>query len=129
MPFARRRILRIEADITGCLSTAQAGDRLRQALSENAPDPGSMVLAVLTGQVPADAGIDPCFLEKQYGDRYYLFRLEDESRVFVDYSSYAYDESLRGEFVRTAERADLSEEDRAAVVRLGLKALSGEGLS
>ena len=128
VPFAKRRILRVPADISGCRSTAQAGACLREALSKAAPDPGSMVLAVLKGEVPAEALIDVLFLEKQFGENYYLFRLEDESSVFVDYSAYAYDESLKGEFVRTARDADLSGEDRAEVVRLGLRALRGEEL-
>ena len=45
----------------------------------------------------------------------------------MDYSAFALDESLKGEFVRTVMAAeDLQEEEKAEIIRYGIQALAGE---
>ena len=46
-------------------------------------------------------------------------------RSFFD--DYRRDESLKGEFIRTVEAAEnLSDEEKAAIIKLGIGALKGE---
>ena len=45
----------------------------------------------------------------------------------MDYSRYQLDKSLKGEFVRRVQAAeDLSEDEKAIVIKYGILALSGE---
>ena len=79
------------------------------------------------GSVDVECEKNPELLTKQFEDRYYFFKLEDESCLEVDYSAFALDESLKGEFVRTVMAAeDLREEEKAEIIRYGIQALAGE---
>ena len=56
--------------------------------------------------------------------------MEDATRLVVDYSGYARDASLKGEFVRQVEMAaELDEQEKAEIIRCGIQALSGEELT
>ena len=50
----------------------------------------------------------------------------DHTEFQVDYTSYMDDASLKGEFVRKVMEQDMSENDKAYVIQIGLKALAGE---
>ena len=127
VPFAGRRFYTLEVDITGCMTTTQIGERIRRVLAEAAPSPKSLVKLVLTGQVDVECEKEPALLCKQFEEDYYFLKLEDESRLWVDYAGFARDESLKGEFVRTVQGApELTQEEKAAVIRCGIQALSGE---
>jgi hypothetical protein len=52
----------------------------------------------------------------------------DESRIYIDYTAFQNDLSERGEFVREVGRYELSEEERAEILDVGLKALAGEDI-
>ena len=54
----------------------------------------------------------------------------DETTLRVDVEDFQYDESLKGEFVRTVLSADeMPQEEKAAVIRLGLQILNNEEVS
>ena len=58
---------------------------------------------------------------------YYYFKLYDHTSIKVDYSSYQYDKSLKGEFVRLVESDDtLDDITKASIIKIGIDALSGE---
>ncbi len=128
VPFAGRAVVLVRADVSGCRKAAEFAAALDRSLREAAPGPGALVRAEPCGEVPADAEKDLSILEKQHGQEFYVFQVKDCTGLQVDYAAYAFDESLKGEFVRRVQKEDLSEEDRAAVVRAGLRALSGEAL-
>ena len=44
----------------------------------------------------------------------------------MNYEDYRLDQSLKGEFIRLLERADLPQEEKDAVILTGIRALSGE---
>ena len=71
---------------------------------------------------------DPYF-QKLFADRCYFLKVEDRTRISVEYSAYARDASLKGEFVRLVQRdAALDEEEKAEIIRCGIQALAGEEL-
>ena len=128
VPFARRRLWEIRADISGCMSTPQIMDRSRPHISDCKPE--DLVKLVLTGQIDADCEKDPGQIEKNLEDEFFFIRVSDETVPVVNYGDYATDISLKGEFVRTVQaRTDLSEEDKAAIIRYGIQALEGKEVS
>ena len=49
--------------------------------------------------------------------------------VHIKDSRYAYDASLKGEYVRMIEAStDISDSDKPEVIRMGLKAIAGEDI-
>ena len=82
---------------------------------------------VLTGEVPVECEKDPEFIAAQFAGDYYWLRVQDDTRLFVDYRDFRLDASLKGEFVRTVESDEtLSEERKAEIIRCGIRALMGE---
>ncbi len=151
VPFASRRLYEVEADITGCETASEMMGRIREALSGNGardegPDAGmaedgaeghagavpsrrDLVKVVLTGQVDVETETDTEYIRKRLEPDFYFVKVADETTLEVDADRFMLDESLKGEFVRTVMAAeDLSEDDRAAVIRIGLKAIAGEGV-
>ena len=127
VPFASRNLYTIPVDITGCLSTMDILERMKEETDERDYPEKSLVKYELTGKVDVESEKETDFLLRQFSNRFYFVKIKDSSRYLVDYASFAKDLSLKGEFIRTVmSREDLSEEDKAAVIHYGLQALSGE---
>ncbi len=124
-PFAKRTVRIIEVDISGSAGRIDIEDRVDEALSGAAP--GDIVRVVLTGERVAELYADIGAIYERYRERYYLFEINDMSRVKIEPELYAYDKSFKGEFIRLVyARDDLDEEMKDRVIRCGLTALMGE---
>lgn len=128
VPFARRNLYEIPADVSGCMTNGDILKRTQAALAQADISPGSMVKLVLTGAVDVDCEKNPELLAKQLEGRFYFLKISDETKLRVDYQAFALDESLKGEFVRLVGASDLEEQEKAAVIRCGIRALLGEDL-
>ena len=116
----------VVVDISGCQTTAEIEEQVETVLAQKEISPKSMVKIVLTGELAVDDEKDPELLEKQLEDRFYYVKVKDESGWRIDYQAYELDESLKGEFIRTVQRSELSEEDKAEIIRYGIQALADE---
>ena len=87
-----------------------------------------LVKLVLTGTRRMDTDIDDERIRQAFSERFFFFKLNDSTRVSIDYESFAHDKSLKGEFVRLLSEEDLPEDERARIVDLGIKAIMGEEL-
>lgn len=95
--------------------------------ADDMPQAKDLLKIVLTGTIDVDFEPDLPFMQRQLAPDYYFVKLENQTRLHVDAQAYALDASLKGEFVRTVMAAEeLSEEEKAAVVQCGIRALSGE---
>ena len=127
IPFASRMIYSVNADVTGCLSTREMIMTSAEALADAGCDQSSMVRLVLSGELEAECEKDISYLTAAFSGRFFFFRAVDETTLKVNFEDYLLDESLKGEFVRTVSGdTSLSEEDKAFIVRYGLRALAGE---
>lgn len=145
VPFAARTLHTVTVDISDCLTQTEVVQKIRAVLSdiaspaevstENAADKiadgvlkaEDMLKIVLAGTI--DIGFEPDlpFLQRQLAPEYFFVKLENQTTLHVNAQAYALDVSLKGEFVRTVMAAeDLSEEEKAAIVQCGIRALSGE---
>ncbi len=130
VPFACRQLYEIPADVSGCHTTSDMKERIDNALEQQEIASKSMVKVVLTGEIGVNDEMDTGLLSKQYQDSFYFFKIKDQTKWKIDYHAYELDESLKGEFIRTVREADgMSEEDKAAVIRYGILAVSGEDIS
>lgn len=127
VPFALRTLHEVKADVGGCEKTAELAVQVEAALEKaNVPE-RDLVRVVLTGALDVECEKDLLYLEKRFEPGYYFFRVKDETELRVDIQSYLLDESLKGEFVRTVMAdEELSGEEKAGIIRCGLRAIAGE---
>ncbi len=129
VPFASRRLYEVPVDITGLNSTGDIIDKITITLSGEDIDSGSLLKIVLTGDVDIEIEKDEEHIRKNFEDHFYYVKVSDETRYKVDYSDYALDASLKGEYVRMIQAAeDIAEADKPEVIRMGLMAIAGEDI-
>ena len=113
-------------DITDCTSTPMILSKMEKQL--NFP-PDDLVKAVLTGTPDVGCEKNTVQIQNYFQAKFFVFRLVDQSRPAVDDNTYALDASLKGEFVRTVkEDPDLSDDEKAQIIRCGILALAGEDI-
>ncbi|MBP5466553.1 MAG: DNA repair exonuclease, partial [Clostridia bacterium] len=88
--------------------------------------PESIVKVILTGGHDADFITDKEDLARRLNENYFFAKVYDRTTVKVSEKDYAFDKSVRGEFVRGVMASELSEEEKNAVILTGLNALKGE---
>ena len=127
VPFASRTLHTVEADVSGCRNTAEMAERLEAVLKERRISDRDLVKLVLAGSLPVDCGKDLVYLEKRFEQEFYFLKIQDMTSLKVELQEFLLDESLKGEFVRTVMAdEELTEEEKAAVIRYGLQAIAGE---
>lgn len=125
IPFAYRKIYEVHVDITGAVETKEIEDRIIEKIKEISEL--SLVKIVLDGEVELGEERDLDYLTKKFEQYFYYLKIEDKTKIKIDYTKYQNDISLKGEFIRTVlDQKDLTEEEKNKVITTGLKALAGE---
>ena len=125
VPFAKRMIYVENVDITGLNKTFDIASKIKEHLKTCPAGHADMVKIVLTGEVDVECEKNIDFLEKGLEKDYYFVKVSDETGLKVNIESFLYDETLKGEFVRTVMNdPDLSPERKAEIVREGLSLFS-----
>ena len=125
--FASRRLVSIEVDITGALTTADIIKITDEAIRKEEVDRSYLLKLILKGNVDIECEKDEEYILKHYEPLFYFVKIYDESRLRVDYEDYRLDVSLKGEFVRGVMAAkDIPESEKPTVIRIGLRAIAGE---
>lgn len=126
LSFAKREIVRVEVDISACKSyfdvETLALDALKNVKREN------LIKLVLMGRYKAELRKDLRLLFQRISERFFYAKVEDESRLFIEYSAFENDLTERGEFIREVGRYAFTDEQREEILEVGLKALSGEDI-
>ena len=129
IPFASRNLYRIPCDVSGCVSDAEVYERISSALSSSPAQARDLVRLELTGGLEYGCSPDPALIRAEWEDGYHYFDCVDNTVAVVHSEDFLCDATLKGEFVRIVSAAGgLDENERAAVLRCGLRALSGEPL-
>ena len=126
VPMGSRTLYTLPVDVTGIHTTQDAAGCIEKAIAATQYSSKSLVKFVLTGEVDVECELEPAFLEEQFGDYFYFIKVYDETKLMINYKDYEKDASLKGEFIRMVSASDLSEEEKAQVIRTGLLALQGE---
>lgn len=125
VPFAKRRIFIENVDVTGLNNTFGMASRITEHLKTCSATDSDMVKIVLTGEVDVECEKSIDFLEKNLEKEYYFVKVSDETSLKVNIESFLYDETLKGEFVRTVMNdSSLTPERKAEIVREGLSLFS-----
>ncbi len=117
----------IQVDVSDCENSVEILNETEKRLAEENFPETDMVKVELTGEIDFSCEKDDSFIEKQLEGRFFDFKLKDLTRFKVDYEKFKLDESLKGEFVRLAsEEPGLTAEEKAEIIRIGIRALMGE---
>ena len=65
-------------------------------------------------------------LNEYLNDKYFFAKLSDESRLAINPKDYEKDISLKGEFIRTVLKSDMSDSEKNEVIEYGITALMKE---
>lgn len=126
IPMACRRLYELSVDISICKNIHEILRAIEKRLDEENRDSRDLVKIILTGETDLIHEIMTEYLEKQLEHLFYFVKVENEARIKVDYRTYLTDPSLKGAFVRQVmQETDLDEEDRTAVIRMGIRLLTG----
>lgn len=123
-PIAKRTIHEIVVDASDIEDDSALYEKVRCML-QNIPEKDYVKL-VLIGKVEETVEIDIQHLEHELQEHFYTYKIEDKIDVRIDYMKYKKDVSLKGEFIRTVQEMELSEQEKSEVIRMGIRALSGE---
>ena len=127
VPFASRKMYEIRSDVSGSMTTADMSVKVDADISAAGCSPKDMIKVVLTGSVSVDCEKNPELIAKQLSERFYSAKVSDETKLAVDYMTFAKDESLKGEFVRLIQNdASMTDDEKSETIRCGLQALAGE---
>ncbi|MBR4169227.1 MAG: DNA repair exonuclease [Lachnospiraceae bacterium] len=129
VPFAFRRLYRVEVDVTGMMSSEEMRDLIEQTLDNCRIDAGSLIKIVLRGDVDVSCEKNIDYLLHAFENRFYFVTITDETKMQVDFRMYAFDESLKGEFIRNVLASELTDTEKGEVIHFGLMALKGEEIA
>ena len=124
VPFAARTLHEVNVDITNAETVTQLLSKMKQAAA-GIPEK-DLVKFTLTGSCTLQTQKDTAFLQKMLEPDFWFVKIKDESRLKIDRESYAYDASLKGEFIRVVLASDRSETEKERIIACGIRALSGE---
>lgn len=124
-----RHVNRLDIDISECMDGSDILNLVRNRVYEESFSSDDMLLINLTGKVDIACDKNIHVIEQYFSNNFFMARVHDRSEYRVDYSDYALDESLKGEFVRAVYASkELSDDDKATIIRLGIRALRGEDI-
>ena len=124
VPFAERRFVEVEAGISEEMNVDAVFASVEKAVEGLRNR--DFVRVLLTGSRAMDMEIDTDDLVNKLGKRFYYFDIKDKTSIRIDYDAYMEDKSLKGEFVRLMQMEALPEEERTAIIDLGIRAILGE---
>ncbi|MBO4939546.1 MAG: metallophosphoesterase [Clostridia bacterium] len=124
LSFSKRVFTEVQVDISACNTYYDVEQTVLSALRTESSQ--NAVKIVLCGRHSAGLKKETALLTQRLSERFFFVRVEDTSKVYVDYNAYASDMTERGEFVREVGRCAMNEEIKLEILEIGLKALAGE---
>ncbi len=124
VPIPGRKLYDLKVDISDCLSQRDVENACADVLCGTSRD--DLVRLTLTGRIPPDVRYDAAAVHARFGEGQYSLEVRDEALPLIRAEDYAFDRSLKGEYVRQVTAAcDLTEEEKAEILACGLYALQG----
>lgn len=125
VPFAKRKLYEIEVNVEDLSLPTQMVQSVKSAIESSPAKDTDLIKVVLKGGLSVDVSVDLNFILNYIVSDFYFVKIYDETTVKVRYEDYLLDQSLKGEFVRKVSESDLSEEEKARIIRYGLIVIGG----
>ncbi|MBO5394492.1 MAG: metallophosphoesterase family protein [Clostridia bacterium] len=128
-PLEQRRYLICEYDISGDNSNAEIEGGVRAELQKIGATKKDVIRVILKGYYEEHFSKSLTILEEKM-ENYFYIEFEDSSKIRLDIEKLKSETlSLKNEFISLVEEADLAQEVKEKVIKLGIEALKGEDLS
>lgn len=127
VPFAKRSLYEVYVDVSGCMSSEEMSERTKMVLEDCDYSQDSLIKVILTGKLDVNCEKNTDYILHSISNYYYV-KLCDNTKMEVDFRMYAFDESLKGEFIRNVLASDFTDEEKGEIIHYGLMALNGEDL-
>lgn len=126
VPFSKRTFFEESIDITNIKTSRGILDAIYSSF-KNAQEK-DIVRVILTGKFSTGTNKSVRLMEEELNSRYYAAKIIDKSKLQINPEDYEGDISLKGCFIKSVLSSKLNDEEKADVIELGLKALSGEDI-
>lgn len=126
IPVGRRCLHEVKVEVVPEMGMQQIIEAAKGKLEEIPSE--DLVKIILTGKTEMQKDIDMNRLLNNLGREFFYVKGYDRTTVVVDYESFRNDRSLKGEFVRLMEGQEMTEEERSAIIELGMHAIMGEDI-
>lgn len=124
---SKRTIHNVEINITNLTSQINIENEIIEKTSKIPSK--DMVRVTLVGNYEIsedkDDYINTEIIEEKMEERFFYFEIKNNTKVIINYQEFAGDISLKGEFVRSVEEEDLTEEEKSQVCLMGIRAILG----
>ncbi len=128
-PFANRRFMICECDISSCQNSNQIIKKIEEELAHNCITTKDIVRAVIKGSYQENAEKSVEYIKRHFNNFFY-FELKDESTLKLDIEKIKQEKlSFKYEFITLVENSDLPQEDKKLICEIGLDALKGEEIN
>jgi len=130
VPFAKRNVYEIKADISECMTTPEIDKCISDAIKASDATSDDIVRIILTGETDVAIEKDIEHIRRNAEGRFFYAEVRDESKIAIDYDEYLHEASLKGELVRLLQTEEgLSEEEKGRIVRCAVQVLKGEEIN
>lgn len=131
--FAKRRYVKLEADVTGVTETHDILEKLRSRLGENRVEEDVMLRVRLTGMLSPENNIDVAAITAQALGVFYI-EVKDETIPLLNYEELKLDPTIKGAFFRELLPLLKSEDEKtrktaARALKYGFSALAGSDVT
>ena len=126
LPFASRTLHELSADIGGVKDFFSLQSSVEEKLSKFSNS--DLIKLRLVGGAPPQMKGELLRLASVFENRFFYFRMLDETKTELRAEDYANDGSTRGEFVRLLSSSNEPNDVRMQALALGLAALAGENI-
>ncbi|MCF0132157.1 MAG: metallophosphoesterase [Pseudobutyrivibrio sp.] len=126
--FSARRLHEIVVEVDKDMDMMSVVSAVKNAVDEHDVDKQDLIKIVITGERDLDDDIDVNRIIRTFAENYFFVKCYDRTRTYIDYDSFLHDKTLKGEFVRLVQKQELSDDDKAAIIEMGIKAIMGEEL-
>lgn len=123
VPFAKRTIEEVQADIAGAKNVYEACTMVKEQIKTGREN---LLSVNLTGEIDFDNDGLAAEVEEYLSRDYYFVSVKDRTRRIFDLKKLESDISLKGEFIRCVLQDNkLDEAQKQEIISIGLKALDG----
>lgn len=126
VPIAKRQLHEVTIAVEPEMDMAEIIRMAKERVADISSD--DLVKIIVTGVTDMDLDIDMKRLMRNLDKDFFFIKGYDRTTVAVDYEKFRNDKSLKGEFVRLMEQQHMPEDERAAIIEIGMKAIMGEDL-
>lgn len=126
VPIAKRMLYEVKVEVDPTMDMAAIIRAAKECVKDISSE--DLIKIIVTGETNIDTDIDCERLRRSLDQDFFFIKVYDRTSVQIDYESFRNDKSLKGEFVRLMERQHMSEDERAAIIELGMKAIMGEDI-